>query len=278
MPEYRRPPFRFPACAAKTSPRCRGSRRWSPAAIGPTLVPSFPAVTCPVQANMTTGSCPSEHGVVANGFYLARQAAKSKCGPPGTTASSGRRFGTCCTSTTPSADVGRVVSAAQQGLRRRLRLHAGADSQPRRQRVAVVLHEAASSCTASSATRSAISAAALLGADGQHQVDGLDRRLGRLAPRSGSGRTSSTSICRTSTTRRRRTAPTARRRSAPLGELDDVIGRLVDGFDAAYGDARTPLWLVASEYVITPVDHVIYPNRVLREAACSPCENRRRAS
>ncbi|MCA9103485.1 MAG: alkaline phosphatase family protein, partial [Planctomycetales bacterium] len=33
------------------------------------LVPSFPAVTCPVQANMTTGVLPSEHGVVANGFY-----------------------------------------------------------------------------------------------------------------------------------------------------------------------------------------------------------------
>lgn len=34
-----------------------------------TLVPSFPCVTCPVQANMTTGTTPSEHGVVANGFY-----------------------------------------------------------------------------------------------------------------------------------------------------------------------------------------------------------------
>ena len=33
------------------------------------LVPSFPAVTCPVQANMTTGRPPSEHGVIANGFY-----------------------------------------------------------------------------------------------------------------------------------------------------------------------------------------------------------------
>ena len=33
------------------------------------LVPSFPAVTCPVQANMTTGCTPREHGVVANGFY-----------------------------------------------------------------------------------------------------------------------------------------------------------------------------------------------------------------
>lgn len=34
-----------------------------------TLVPSFPAVTWPVQANMLTGCLPSEHGIVANGLY-----------------------------------------------------------------------------------------------------------------------------------------------------------------------------------------------------------------
>ena len=33
------------------------------------LVPSFPCVTCPVQANMTTGLPPWAHGVIANGFY-----------------------------------------------------------------------------------------------------------------------------------------------------------------------------------------------------------------
>src|SRR5688572_9649600 len=33
------------------------------------LTPSFPCVTCPVQANMATGKTPAEHGVVANGFY-----------------------------------------------------------------------------------------------------------------------------------------------------------------------------------------------------------------
>jgi predicted AlkP superfamily pyrophosphatase or phosphodiesterase len=50
-----------------------------------------------------------------------------------------------------------------------------------------------------------------------------------------------------------------------VAELDAEIGRLVDGFAAAYRDVQ-PLWLVASEYVITPVNHVLYPNRVLREA------------
>jgi predicted AlkP superfamily pyrophosphatase or phosphodiesterase len=33
------------------------------------LVPSFPCVTWPVQANMLTGKLPAQHGVIANGFY-----------------------------------------------------------------------------------------------------------------------------------------------------------------------------------------------------------------
>ena len=49
-----------------------------------------------------------------------------------------------------------------------------------------------------------------------------------------------------------------------LEDLDVEIGKLVDGFAAAYAE-KPPLWMVASEYVITPVDHVSYPNRVLRE-------------
>src|SRR5688572_2597556 len=33
------------------------------------LAPSFPAVTWPVQATMLTGCTPEQHGIVANGFY-----------------------------------------------------------------------------------------------------------------------------------------------------------------------------------------------------------------
>jgi len=33
------------------------------------MVPSFPAVTCSVQASMTSGHYPSEHGIISNGFY-----------------------------------------------------------------------------------------------------------------------------------------------------------------------------------------------------------------
>jgi predicted AlkP superfamily pyrophosphatase or phosphodiesterase len=51
---------------------------------------------------------------------------------------------------------------------------------------------------------------------------------------------------------------------AALGEVDAAIGRLVDGFaDAGLSDV---LWVVASEYVITPVSGAGFPNRRLREA------------
>ena len=33
------------------------------------MIPSFPAVTCSVQASMTTGYYPSDHGIISNGFY-----------------------------------------------------------------------------------------------------------------------------------------------------------------------------------------------------------------
>lgn len=33
------------------------------------LRPTFPCVTCPVQANLTTGVGPEQHGIIANGFF-----------------------------------------------------------------------------------------------------------------------------------------------------------------------------------------------------------------
>ena len=58
--------------------------------------------------------------------------------------------------------------------------------------------------------------------------------------------------------------PDSEKAMTALGELDQTIGKLIDGFGEAYGEDL--LWLAASEYVITPVDHVSYPNRLLREA------------
>ena len=56
-----------------------------------------------------------------------------------------------------------------------------------------------------------------------------------------------------------------------LMELDAEIGKLRVGFESAYGSP--PLWLIASEYAISPVDHVTYPNRILREAGLIAVQN-----
>ena len=61
-----------------------------------------------------------------------------------------------------------------------------------------------------------------------------------------------------------RTGPDSPAAQAAVGELDELIGKLAAGFGEAYGES--PLWLVAGEYAIAPVDHVAYPNRLLREA------------
>ena len=48
-----------------------------------------------------------------------------------------------------------------------------------------------------------------------------------------------------------------------VGELDVLIGGLVKQMNAAL---ENPSWMVHGEYVIWPVDHVSYPNRILRVA------------
>jgi predicted AlkP superfamily pyrophosphatase or phosphodiesterase len=58
--------------------------------------------------------------------------------------------------------------------------------------------------------------------------------------------------------------PDSPQAQAALGELDASIGRLQDGIGAA--GLEDVLWVVAGEYVISPVNSVGYPNRRLREA------------
>lgn len=51
---------------------------------------------------------------------------------------------------------------------------------------------------------------------------------------------------------------------AAVKAIDDSLRRLFDGVEDAHGEDC--LWVVASEYAITPVERVVYPNRLLREA------------
>ncbi len=59
--------------------------------------------------------------------------------------------------------------------------------------------------------------------------------------------------------------PSSEQAVAAVGELDQVLGKLFAGLeDSLQGDNL--LWLAASEYTIVDVNHVTYPNRMLREA------------
>jgi hypothetical protein len=69
-----------------------------------------------------------------------------------------------------------------------------------------------------------------------------------------------------------KSGPDSPQAAAALKELDEVLGKLVAAGTAAYGGGNLA-WLVASEYVITPVDHVAYPNRLLRDAGLLEVRN-----
>jgi predicted AlkP superfamily pyrophosphatase or phosphodiesterase len=69
-----------------------------------------------------------------------------------------------------------------------------------------------------------------------------------------------------------RSGPESEESRQAVAELDAVLAKLAEGFGAVFGERL--LWIVAGEYAITPVDHVTYPNRVLREARLLEVENK----
>lgn len=66
--------------------------------------------------------------------------------------------------------------------------------------------------------------------------------------------------------------PDAPQLAADLKELDGLLAEIREGFTAAYGEE--PTWLIAGEYAMTAVDSVIYPNRILRELELLKIEER----
>ncbi len=226
------------------------------------LVPGFPCVTCPVQANMTTGLPPWAHGVIANGFYW-------------------RDLQQVEMWTSPNECIERpqiwdILSHHEGGLTAA---------------VWFPLHskgcEADYVCTP----------APIHNPDGSEALWCYTRPLdlyGRLRDQLGdfplqhfwgpmANITSTAWIAASAVHAAKQWTPDffyiylphldyAAQRSGPdspaavaaVAELDAVIGKLGAGLREAYGQEL--LWLVAGEYAIVDVDHVTYPNRVLREA------------
>jgi hypothetical protein len=226
------------------------------------LTPGFPCVTCPVQAAMTTGRRPAEHGIVANGLYwrdkrrVEMWTAPNDCieqpqiwdllGHHGRGLSSavwfplhskGCEADYVCTPApihNPDGSESLWCYTRPTELYGTLRDTLG--------HFPLMNYWGPMAGTPSSAW---IADSALLAAR-QWQPDFFYIYLPALdyaAQRSG---------------------PESVAADTAIADLDEVIGRLAAGMADAYDDDL--LWIIAGEYAITPVDHVSYPNRILREA------------
>lgn len=227
------------------------------------LVASFPGVTCSVQANMTTGLTPSEHGVVANGLFYREDNRVEMWTSPNSCIQGAQLWDMM------HAHNPQLTAASWFALHS---IGAGADvvcwpapkhnadgteslwcySKPESlypELLAELGHfplqhfwgPFANIKSTEWIVRSAVIAAQKFRPNLFYvYLSHLDYASQKQGPES----------------------PEAAR---AIVELDEQIGTLIDGFNTAY-DGQSILWLVASEYVITPVDHVTYPNRVLRDA------------
>jgi hypothetical protein len=242
------------------------------------LMPSFPAVTCPVQANMTTGVLPREHGVVANGFYW-----RDKREIEMWTA-----WNDCITApqiwdTLHEQDAS-ITSAVWFPLHSK---GCGADyiCTP------APIHNPNGSESLWCYTRPEMLYGELRDATGHFPLKHFWGPLANIQ--------SSQWIARSAVTAARQYRPNffyiyiphldyAAQKSGPDSEaahqavvdLDTLLGELFTGMSAAYGSANDKSaddkgadhksadieWIVASEYGIHEVDRVVYPNRVLRDA------------
>ena len=226
------------------------------------LVPSFPCVTCCVQANMTTGRLPAEHGVVGNGLYWREKrqvemwTAPNDCierpqiwdllshRPHGPTAavwfplhSKGCEADYVCT---PAPIHNPDGSESLWCYTRPLELYGSLRDQlghfPLQHYWGPMANVKSSQW---------IAASAVLAAE-RWQPDFFYIYLPHLDYSA------------------QRNGPESVEADTAVAELDEVLGHLAAGMRQAYG--ADLLWLVAGEYTITPVDHVSYPNRLLREA------------
>ena len=237
-------------------------RSWAAAGESAELVPSFPCVTCPVQANMTTGRLPNEHGVVANGFYWRERrevemwTAWNDCilrpqiwdilhrERPGTTSAvwfalhskgSGADY-VCTPAPIHNPDGSESLWCYTKPTELYGTLRDRLDHFPLQHFWGPLANIHSSAWIADSAAYAAQ----------QYRPNFFYIYLPHLDYSA------------------QKTGPDSELALAAVAQLDQLLGRLRAEFDAAY--PAPPLWLVASEYTIGPVDHVVYPNRVLREA------------
>lgn len=226
------------------------------------LVPGFPCVTCTVQANMTTGRTPAQHGVVANGFFWRdRQRVEMWTSPND------------CIERPQIWDVlshhdETLTSAVWFPLHSKL-CEADYVCTP------APIHNPDGSESLWCWTRPAELYGTLRDRFGHFP---LQHFWGPLAGIQSTAWIVDSAIYAAEQFKpafsyvylphldyaAQKTGPDSAAADQAVADLDEQIGRLATGMKAAYG--RDPLWLIAGEYTIVPVKHVSYPNRLLREA------------
>ncbi len=238
------------------------SRRMSGGETRP-LTPSFPCVTWPVQANMLTGKLPREHGVVANGFYW-RESREVE-------------MWTAWNDKITAPQIWDLLHERDAACRSAvwfpmLSKGCGADviCMP------APVHNPDGSESLWCYTRPTEYYGQLRDALGHFP---LKHFWGPLANIQSTAWIVDSAVMAAREFRphffylylphldyaAQKAGPNSPQAREALGQLDKVLQRLFDGFAASYGHDDL-LWLVASEYTITEVDHVSYPNRVLRDA------------
>ena len=227
------------------------------------LVASFPAVTCPVQANMTTGLLPNDHGVVANGYYFRDDHRVE--------------MWTSSNDCIEQPQLWDILHKHDQRLTAAVwfPLHSkecGADYVC----LPAPIHHPDGSESLWCYTRPDEFYCELKDELGHFP---LQHFWGPLANIKSTSWIVDSAIQVAHRYRpnlfyiymqhldyaAQKLGPDSESAQRALVDLDLEIGKLAEGFHAAYENLHL-LWLVASEYVITPVEHVSFPNRLLREA------------
>ena len=226
------------------------------------LAPCLPALTCPVQAALTTGAAPSAHGIVANGIFDRGSRHLEMWISPDSVHQSPRLWDTL------KAARPEIRTAAWFALQSK---HATADLVC----LPAPKHNPDGTETMWCHTRPEPLYAALRERLGEFP---LHKFWGPIA-----GIESSRWIVRSFLEAARgnpphfsylylphldyaaqRTGPESPQALAACGELDAEIAVLLEGLRAEVGEKLVVL--VAGEYRIHPVSHTLFPNRVLREA------------
>ncbi len=239
-----------------------------------TLTPSFPAVTCPVQVNLTTGCLPCEHGVVANGFYWRDDKEADQ-------ASTSRRYD------------GVEMWTAWSKVIEKPRVWNLLKEHDQRIKTAVWFPLLAKGCEADLIC----TFAPIHNPDGSESLwcytrpeamygalrdifdhFPLKHFWGPLAGIQGTEWIISSFLWMAEREQpdfsylylphldyaSQKFGPDSSAASEACQHLDEQIGRLVDSVASCYEQPAT--WLIASEYTVNAVSHVAYPNRILRKA------------